>query len=75
MIDLSIFFQGAFMSASTGPKDSPENTHFSPEEMQACVQEAARRRVRVMAHAHGAHGIEMAANAGELFMHVVRCFS
>jgi hypothetical protein len=33
------------MSASTGPKDSPENTHFSDEELAACVQEARRRQV------------------------------
>jgi hypothetical protein len=40
---------GAFMSASTGPKDSPENTHFSDEELTACVQEARRRQVRFQA--------------------------
>jgi hypothetical protein len=33
------------MSASTGPKDSPENTHFSDEELRACVEEARRRQV------------------------------
>jgi len=52
------------MSASTGPRDSPENTHFSNEELEACVEEATRRRVNVMAHAHGADGITMAAKAG-----------
>ena len=36
---------GAFMSASTGPKDSPENTHFAPEELRAVVMEASRRQV------------------------------
>lgn len=33
------------MSASTGPKDSPENTHFSGQELEAVVQEAKRRQV------------------------------
>jgi hypothetical protein len=33
------------MSASTGPKDSPENTHFSEAELFAVVQEAKRRQV------------------------------
>lgn len=61
---VALFPAGAFMSASTGPKDSPENTHFSPQELQAVVQEAARRQVSVMAHAHGADGIVLAAKAG-----------
>jgi imidazolonepropionase-like amidohydrolase len=52
------------MSASTGAKDSPENTHMSEEEIRACVDEAGRRKVHVMAHAHGAEGIALAANAG-----------
>mmetsp|Transcript_20613 Transcript_20613/g.29587 ORF Transcript_20613/g.29587 Transcript_20613/m.29587 type:complete len:426 (-) Transcript_20613:15-1292(-) len=61
---IKILATGAFMSASTGPKDSPENTHFSPAELTACVQEARRRQVHVMAHAHGADGIKQAALAG-----------
>lgn len=36
---------GAFMSASTGAKDSPENIHFSDEELSSCVEEARRRQV------------------------------
>ena len=56
------------MSASTNASDSPENTHFSAEELRACVEEAARRQVPVMAHAHGAEGIVMAANAGVYVM-------
>lgn len=52
------------MSASTNAADSPENTHFSWEEMLACVEESARRKVPVMAHAHGAEGIALAAAAG-----------
>jgi imidazolonepropionase-like amidohydrolase len=55
------------MSASTGPKDSPENSHFSPHELEACVLEAGRRQVPVMAHAHGAEGILSAALSGLSF--------
>jgi imidazolonepropionase-like amidohydrolase len=61
---IKVLATGAFMSASTGAKDSPENTHFSSDELHACVQEAARRKVPVMAHAHGADGIKQAAIAG-----------
>jgi imidazolonepropionase-like amidohydrolase len=53
------------MSPSTNASDSPENTHFSADEIEACVEEARRRRVPVMAHAHGAEGILLAANAGK----------
>lgn len=61
---IKILATGAFMSASTGAKDSPENTHMSEEEIRACVEEANRRKVHVMAHAHGAEGIALAARAG-----------
>lgn len=61
---IKVLATGAFMSASTGAKDSPENTHFSDQELVACVQEAARRQVPVMAHAHGADGIKLCALAG-----------
>eukprot|EP00603_Paraphysomonas_imperforata_P013733 CAMPEP_0114472510 /NCGR_PEP_ID=MMETSP0104-20121206/12430_1 /TAXON_ID=37642 ORGANISM="Paraphysomonas imperforata, Strain PA2" /NCGR_SAMPLE_ID=MMETSP0104 /ASSEMBLY_ACC=CAM_ASM_000202 /LENGTH=387 /DNA_ID=CAMNT_0001646519 /DNA_START=148 /DNA_END=1311 /DNA_ORIENTATION=- len=61
---IKLLVTGAFMSASTGPKDSPENTHFSDEELIACVEEARRRQVPVMAHAHGADGIVRAARLG-----------
>ncbi len=64
---IKILATGAFMSASTGAKDSPENTHMSHEEIRACVEEANRRQVHVMAHAHGAEGIALAANAGGSF--------
>ena len=53
------------MSSGTNASDSPENTHFSWEELLACVEEGARRKVPVMAHAHGADGITLAALAGE----------
>lgn len=62
---IKLLATGAFMSASTGAQDSPENTHMSEEEIRACVEEANRRQVHVMAHAHGADGIAKAANAGE----------
>jgi hypothetical protein len=61
---IKVLATGAFMSASTGPKDSPENTHFSIDELVTCVHEAKRRQVPVMAHAHGAEGIAQAARAG-----------
>jgi imidazolonepropionase-like amidohydrolase len=61
---IKILATGAFMTSSTGPKDSPENTHMSTEEIETCVIEAKRRQVRVMAHAHGAEGIAIAANSG-----------
>lgn len=65
---IKVLVTGAFMSASTGAKDSPENTHLSHEELQACVQEATRRQVPVMAHAHGADGIKLAALAGWMIL-------
>eukprot|EP01038_Epipyxis_sp_PR26KG_P005333 gene5333-7400_t len=61
---IKLLVTGAFAAASTGSKDSPENIHFSNEELVACVEEARKRKVHVMAHAHGAQGIVMAANAG-----------
>lgn len=63
---IKVLATGAFMSASTGAKDSPENTHMSDEELRACVEEAGRRQVYVMAHAHGADGIVRAAKAGHI---------
>lgn len=76
------------MSASTGKKDSPENTHFSPEELEVCIQEAGRRQIPVMAHAHGADGIVLAARSGSslfailtsqllfiVFYHLIGCRS
>ena len=51
---------GAFMSAG----DNPKNVHFSEEELKMAVDEAARRDVPVMAHAHAAEGIKIAVKAG-----------
>lgn len=57
---IKLLVTGAFMSAN----DNPRNVHFSPEELRVAVEEASRRDVPVMAHAHGAEGIKMAVRAG-----------
>lgn len=57
---IKLLVTGAFMSAG----DNPNNVHFSTEELQAAVEEASRRDVPVMAHAHAAAGIKLAVNAG-----------
>jgi imidazolonepropionase-like amidohydrolase len=47
------------------PSDHPNFTQFSPQELEAIVQEAAYRRgTKVMAHAQGAEGIKQAVRAG-----------
>ncbi|MBI5293807.1 MAG: amidohydrolase family protein [Chloroflexi bacterium] len=47
------------------PRDHPEFTQFSEEELRVMVQEAAfRRGVKVMAHAQGAEGVKNAIRAG-----------
>jgi imidazolonepropionase-like amidohydrolase len=57
---IKILATGAFMS--TG--DNPRNVHFSPEELKAVIEEAARRDVPVMAHAHATEGIKQSVLAG-----------
>jgi imidazolonepropionase-like amidohydrolase len=57
---IKLLVTGAFMSLG----DSPGDVHFSPEELTVAVEEAARRRVPVMAHAHAAEGIKQAIRAG-----------
>ena len=57
---IKLLVTGAFMSAN----DNPNDVHFSQEELNAAVQEAARRSVPVMAHAHATEGIKMAVKAG-----------
>lgn len=57
---IKLLVTGAFMTAG----DNPNNVHFSAEELKAAVEEAARRDVPVMAHAHAAEGIKMAVKAG-----------
>jgi len=57
---IKILVTGAFMT--TG--DNPQNVHFSPEELKMAVEEAGRREVPVMAHAHATEGIKQAVKAG-----------
>ncbi|MDI9337257.1 MAG: amidohydrolase family protein [Alphaproteobacteria bacterium] len=57
---IKILVTGAFMSAG----DNPKNVHMTLDELNAVVDEASRRDVLVMAHAHAAEGIKMAAKAG-----------
>lgn len=44
--------------------DDPEDAEFSPEELKAIVNEAARAKRIVAAHCHGKEGIMNALNAG-----------
>ncbi|KAH8802433.1 hypothetical protein F5884DRAFT_886895 [Xylogone sp. PMI_703] len=44
--------------------DDPHDAQFSPEELRAIVEEAARSRRVVAAHCHGKEGIINAINAG-----------
>ncbi|MGE5106247.1 MAG: amidohydrolase family protein [Sphingobacteriales bacterium] len=57
---IKLLVTGAFMTAG----DNPKNVHFSQEELNAAMEEAARRDVPVMAHAHATEGIKMAVKAG-----------
>lgn len=57
---IKLLVTGAFMSAG----DNPNNVHFTEEEVRAAVEEAGRRDVPVMAHAHAAEGIKLAVKAG-----------
>lgn len=57
---IKLLVTGAFMS--TG--DNPANVHLSPDELRVAVEEATRRGVPVMAHAHAAEGIKQAIRAG-----------
>jgi imidazolonepropionase-like amidohydrolase len=46
------------------PRDNPAHAHFTQEELDAIVSEAARVDVPTMAHAHGSAGIKAAIRAG-----------
>lgn len=46
------------------PRDNPAHAHFTQEELDAIVSEAARVDIPSMAHAHGAAGIKAAIRAG-----------
>ena len=57
---IKILITGAFMSEG----DNPQNVHFSDEEIIAAVEEASRRNVPIMAHAHATEGINKAIKFG-----------
>ncbi len=57
---IKILATGAFMTVG----DNPQNVHFSPEELKVVVEEAKRRDVPVMAHAHATNGIKESVKAG-----------
>lgn len=57
---IKLLVTGAFMSVG----DDPRNMAFSPEELRAAVEEAARHGVPVAAHAHPAEGVKQAVAAG-----------
>ncbi len=57
---IKLLVTGAFMSAG----DNPQDVHLSDEELRVAMQEAARLKVPVMAHAHSAAGIKKAIRAG-----------
>ena len=57
---IKLLVSGAFMTAG----DNPENVHFSQEELNVAIEEARRRDVPVMAHAHSAEAIKMSVKAG-----------
>lgn len=46
------------------PKDNPQHTAYSLEEMKTAVEEAKRQERYVVAHTHGKEGIIWASNAG-----------
>jgi imidazolonepropionase-like amidohydrolase len=57
---IKLLVTGAFMSVG----DNPRNVAFSPEELNAAMEEANRLGVPVAAHAHAAEGIKQAVRAG-----------
>ena len=46
------------------PRDDPRHAHFTPEELDVLVTEAARAGLWVMAHAQGTPGVKNAIRAG-----------
>jgi imidazolonepropionase-like amidohydrolase len=57
---IKILVSGAFMTVG----DNPADVHFSASELEAVVDEARRRNVPVMAHAHATEAIKMSIRAG-----------
>lgn len=57
---IKLLVSGAFMTAG----DNPQNVHMTREEVEVAVDEARRRDVPVMAHAHSAESIKLAIRSG-----------
>ena len=57
---IKLLVSGAFMTAG----DNPQNVHFSDEEIKVAVEEANKRGVPVMAHAHSTQAIHKAIQLG-----------
>jgi imidazolonepropionase-like amidohydrolase len=58
---IKLLVSGAFMTAG----DNPQNVHFSKEELAVAIDEATRRDVPVMAHAHSAESIKCPCGRGQ----------
>ncbi|CAN5491504.1 amidohydrolase family protein [soil metagenome] len=57
---IKLLVSGAFMTAG----DNPQNVHFSKDELSVAMEEATKRDVPVMAHAHSTEAIKMSVKAG-----------
>lgn len=57
---IKLLVSGAYMTAG----DNPRNVHFTKDELSAALDEATKRDVPVMAHAHSAEAIKMSVKAG-----------
>lgn len=57
---IKVMATGGVISAN----DSPEHPQFSQEEFRIIIEEARTRKLKTMAHAHGAEGIKNAVKAG-----------
>lgn len=57
---IKLLVSGAFMTAG----DNPQNVHFSQSELDVAMEEATKRDVPVMAHAHSTEAIKMSVKAG-----------
>jgi imidazolonepropionase-like amidohydrolase len=57
---IKLLVSGAFMTVG----DNPADVHFSAGELEAAVDEARRRNIPVMAHAHATEAIKMSIRAG-----------
>jgi imidazolonepropionase-like amidohydrolase len=57
---IKLLVSGAFMTVG----DNPADVHFSAAELEAAVDEARRRNIPVMAHAHATEAIKMSIRAG-----------